>query len=100
MEMLGNLLDNAFKACQHQVRVSVSQKPLQIAVEDDGPGVPEGKTKELLHRGTRLDTYKEGHGVGLSIVHELCSSYSGELHIDRSELGGARFQLCFAEHQY
>ncbi|MCT6700862.1 ATP-binding protein [Rheinheimera sp. 4Y26] len=100
MEMLGNLLDNAFKACQHQVRVSVSQKPLQIAVDDDGPGVPEGKTKELLHRGTRLDTYKEGHGVGLSIVHELCSSYSGELYIGRSELGGARFQLCFAEHQY
>lgn len=100
MEMLGNLLDNAFKACQHQVKVKVSQKPFTISVEDDGPGVPAGKTKELLHRGTRLDTYKEGHGVGLSIVHELCTSYSGELAIERSVLGGASFSLQFASHQY
>ena len=100
MEMLGNLLDNAFKACQHQVRVKVSQKPFAIRVEDDGPGVPAGKTRELLQRGTRLDTYKEGHGVGLSIVHELCSSYSGEVTIDRSDLGGACFSLNFAGHQY
>ena len=100
MEMLGNLLDNAFKACQHQVRVTVSQKPFTISVDDDGPGVPDGKSKELLHRGTRLDTYKDGHGVGLSIVHELCSSYSGELNITRSDMGGASFSLQFASHQY
>jgi two-component system, OmpR family, sensor histidine kinase PhoQ len=62
--------------------------------------VPDGKTKELLHRGTRLDTYKDGHGVGLSIVHELCSSYSGELNITRSDMGGASFSLQFASHQY
>ncbi|WP_202977574.1 ATP-binding protein, partial [Enterococcus faecium] len=72
MEMLGNLLDNACKACQYQVKLTINLKPLTFLVEDDGPGVPEDKTLELLQRGTRLDTYKEGHGVGLSIVHELC----------------------------
>ena len=100
MEMLGNLLDNAFKACNHKVRLSLSLRPLEFAIEDDGPGVPADKTTELLTRGTRLDTYKEGHGVGLSIVHELCLSYSGELEISRSALGGACFRLRFAEHQY
>ncbi len=100
MEMLGNLLDNACKACQYQVKLTINLKPLTFLVEDDGPGVPADKTVELLDRGTRLDTYKEGHGVGLSIVHELCLSYSGKLLIDRSSLGGASFCLQFPDHQY
>lgn len=100
MEMLGNLLDNACKACQYQVKLSISLKPLAFLIEDDGPGVPADKTTELLTRGTRLDTYKEGHGVGLSIVHELCLSYSGQLSIERSLLGGAGFCLQFPDHQY
>jgi len=100
MEMLGNLLDNAFKACQQHVALTISLRPLTILVEDDGPGVPANKTSELLNRGTRLDTYKEGHGVGLSIVHELCLSYAGEIDISQSSLGGACFRLRFPEHQY
>jgi len=100
MEMLGNLLDNAFKACQQHVALTITVRPLCICVEDDGPGVPANKTTELLNRGTRLDTYKEGHGVGLSIVHELCLSYSGEIDIEQSPLGGACFRLRFPEHQY
>jgi two-component system sensor histidine kinase PhoQ len=100
MEMLGNLLDNACKACHNQVSLTVQLKPLILLVEDDGPGVPAEKTTELLTRGTRLDTYKEGHGVGLSIVHELCLSYSGLLTIKRSALGGAAFGLEFPDHQY
>ncbi|OBP14594.1 histidine kinase [Rheinheimera sp. SA_1] len=100
MEMLGNLLDNAFKACQQHVALTVTLRPLTISVEDDGPGVPPNKTTELLSRGTRLDTYKEGHGVGLSIVHELCLSYSGEIDIEQSPLGGACFRLRFPDHQY
>ncbi len=97
MEILGNLLDNACKACRQQVQVSVSNKPdhLQLCIEDDGPGVPQDKRRRLFERGTRLDTYKEGHGVGLSIVSELVSSYSGTLTLDDSTLGGARFTLSF-----
>lgn len=95
MEMLGNLLDNACKACQQQVQVTVSINPLQIVIEDDGPGVPEQKRHQLFVRGNRLDTYQEGHGVGLAIVSELVDSYSGELHLGVSKLGGARFALIF-----
>lgn len=98
MEILGNLLDNACKACKHQVSVSISesqQASLMVAIEDDGPGVPLNKRETLFERGTRLDTYQEGHGVGLSIVYELVQSYSGNLSIDDSPLGGARFTLEF-----
>ena len=97
MEILGNLLDNACKACNHRVKISAFGKPLQLDIEDDGPGIPHDKREELFQRGTRLDTYKEGHGVGLSIVSELVKSYSGELQVSQSPLGGARFVIRFPE---
>ena len=97
MEILGNLLDNACKACRHQVSVTINQLPdLVLCIEDDGPGVPVDKRQQLFVRGTRLDTYHEGHGVGLAIVAELVSSYSGNIALDDSELGGARFSLRFS----
>ena len=98
MEILGNLLDNACKACQQQVSISINdghQSNLILCIEDDGPGVPMNMRNTLFERGIRLDTYQEGHGVGLSIVSELVQSYSGTIHIDDSPLGGARFTLQF-----
>lgn len=97
MEVLGNLLDNACKACDKKVRVTVEQHPFTLIVEDDGPGIPVNQRQELFERGTRLDTYVDGHGVGLSIVAELVNSYSGTISIKDSELGGAHFTLIFAD---
>lgn len=97
MEILGNLLDNACKACEHQVKLAVSQHPLSFVIEDDGPGIAVDARKKLFERGTRLDTYKDGHGIGLSIVAELVSSYSGGMQITDSALGGARFELLFPD---
>ena len=96
MEILGNLLDNACKACRHQVSVTITyQQDLTLCIEDDGPGVPVDKRQKLFERGTRLDTYQDGHGVGLAIVDELVKSYSGSLQLDESEMGGARFTIQF-----
>lgn len=100
MEMLGNLMDNACKACKHQVRIDIFTRPLLIDVQDDGPGVPPDKIAELVNRGTRLDTYAEGHGVGLSIVDELVKSYQGEFQIGTSVLQGASFKILFSQHSY
>ena len=93
MEILGNLLDNACKACRRQVKLAVQTTPFKLVIDDDGPGIAKARRAELFQRGTRLDTYQEGHGVGLSIVAELVNSYSGAIHIDDSPLGGARFTL-------
>lgn len=97
MEILGNLLDNACKACRRQVSIKVECQPFTLLVEDDGPGISEAKRKDLFQRGTRLDTYREGHGVGLSIVAELVRSYSGTITVGESPLGGASFQLTIPE---
>ena len=97
LELLGNLIDNACKACRSQVDIQVVQnRTLTLTISDDGPGVPVDKRQSLLTRGTRLDTYESGHGVGMAIVSDLVKSYHGTLTIlDADTLGGAKFILEF-----
>lgn len=100
-EMAGNLLDNACKWAKSRVRLTA--RPLAeprrgravflIAVEDDGPGVPEESRKAALKRGGRLDETKPGSGLGLSIVTEIAELYGGDLRLVDSELGGLRAEL-------
>jgi two-component system sensor histidine kinase PhoQ len=97
MEILGNLIDNACKACDSLVQVNVSSinKTLKIEITDDGPGIEPSARKKLLQRGTRLDTYEAGHGVGLAIVADLVSDYQGIIKIDSAPIGGAQFIIEF-----
>lgn len=102
LEMLGNLLDNAFKYGRQQVLVSareLSNKPLrpglEIAVEDDGNGMEAAALPKLLQRGVRGDERAEGHGVGLAIVNDLVESYGGSITVESSSLGGASIKLVF-----
>jgi two-component system sensor histidine kinase PhoQ len=65
---------------------------LEIAFEDDGPGIPDEDVERLLQRGVRGDERVQGHGIGLSIVQDIIKAYRGELAVDHSPtLGGARF---------
>lgn len=101
-EVLGNLLENAFKWANSRVLLTVARGPLGkvatqrhllLAVDDDGPGIPADKVAGLLQRGVRGDERVQGHGIGLSIVQDITRSYGGELRVERSsELGGARFE--------
>lgn len=97
MEILGNVLDNACKAAAKQVTLSVLTRlhNLVIHIEDDGPGIPKDKREQLLERGIRLDSYKEGQGIGMAVVADLVSAYQGQLEIKQSDLGGAKLILIF-----
>jgi two-component system sensor histidine kinase PhoQ len=100
MELLGNLLENAFKWCRHRVLFSARSMTiapqrragLLLVVEDDGPGIPPEQVERVLQRGVRGDERVHGHGIGLAIVQDIVRAYRGELSVERSEeLGGARF---------
>ena len=102
LELMGNLLENAFKWAGHRVLLVVKaqtttsrQRPgLWLSVEDDGPGIAADKIEKVLQRGVRGDERVQGHGIGLSIVQDIVHAYQGELLVDRSpELGGARFSV-------
>lgn len=92
-EVLGNLIDNACKACKSRVivRAQQSENWLLISVEDDGPGIaPDARTRILL-RGQRADSYAPGQGIGLAVAVDILDSYGAELDIGSADLGGARF---------
>jgi two-component system sensor histidine kinase PhoQ len=105
LELMGNLLENAFKWASHRVLLVVKMQPqsgrqrpgLWLSVEDDGPGIAEDKIEKVLQRGVRGDERVQGHGIGLSIVQDIVHAYQGELVVDRSpEFGGARFSVRLA----
>ncbi len=95
MELLGNLLENAYKYGNSQVVVKASRddKQLHLSVEDDGNGIPEAVRNDILQRGARADTSTPGQGIGLAITTDLISTYGGGLRVDASELGGAKFHV-------
>lgn len=95
LEVLGNLLDNACKACRQQIVVSGShsERWLLIVIEDDGAGIPENQRTTILQRGQRADSYQPGQGIGLAVVIDILDSYGAELDIGASVLGGARFSI-------
>jgi len=98
LELLGNLLDNAYKAAKSTIILTISQQgdALIMCIEDDGIGIKKQQIRQILERGVRADTYEAGHGVGLAIVRDLVASYQGEMHIGNSSaLGGAQFTLNF-----
>ena len=95
-EMLGNLMDNAFKWCEHRVLLSVSVSPrfLVLEVGDDGPGVPKDRMEDIKKRGRRADERLPGHGIGLAAVEDIVTLYGGRLDVSRhEELGGASFKI-------
>ncbi|WXL27986.1 ATP-binding protein [Ectopseudomonas mendocina] len=98
LELLGNLLENAYRLCVSQIRVTVRNLPkaCELVVEDDGPGLPERQRERILQRGVRLDVQNPGQGIGLAVVLDIVESYSGELFLETSELGGASFRMRFA----
>ncbi len=95
MELLGNLLENAYRLCLQQVRISAShhEGDLLLGVEDDGPGVPVGQRERIIRRGERLDGQHPGQGIGLAVVKDILDSYGGELSLGESALGGAAFRI-------
>ncbi|MCG8313673.1 MAG: ATP-binding protein [Pseudomonadales bacterium] len=101
-EVLGNLLDNAFKHCLGLVRIGFNTtvpdegntEQVTISIEDDGKGIPKEHREEVVNRGVRADTSLPGQGIGLSVVREIVESYGGNISVHSSRLGGARIDIC------
>ncbi len=103
LEVIGNLLDNAYKWSRGRVvvRTSAEDRPewsrpgLLVEVEDDGPGIPEDRAHAVRKMGVRADQRTPGHGIGLAMTDEILRLYGGSLSIGRGQLGGARLMARF-----
>ena len=99
LEIVGNLLDNAFKYGNSRIRVTAlcgeMSRSLNLVIEDDGEGLTDSEIEKILNRGTRLDEASEGQGIGLAVVADIVQSYNIELDFGRGNLGGLQASLKF-----
>lgn len=99
MELLGNLIDNAYKWCRTSIRISAICQGnwVEIQVKDDGPGIQSHEIARILERGVRADQSTPGHGIGLEIVRDIIQVYGGELAIQNNHPTGACITLKLKE---
>lgn len=93
--IVGNLIDNAERHGGGAVRVVVQReaKGARIVVDDGGPGIDESMRERLFEPFTRGESTEQtdGAGLGLAIVREQATALGGDVAIESSPEGGARF---------
>ena len=91
-EVMGNLLDNARIWARGAITISTQPDgpTIRIAIDDDGPGIPEHERETLRERGASNAAPGEGSGLGLAIVTDVLSLYDTKLAIEDAPQGGCR----------
>jgi signal transduction histidine kinase len=96
-EMIGNLLDNAWRHARTALLITATpiDGAVTLEIADDGEGLDDTARTQAMLPGRRLDERGDGHGFGLSITRELAELNGGTLSLGRSATGGlvARLSL-------
>ena len=101
-EMVGNLLENAFKFAKNRIELKAVWRAsemdegrvwIDLFVRDDGVGLTPQQRSQALKRGHRIDESKPGSGLGLSIVSETAAMYGGKIKLQNCKLGGLQVKI-------
>jgi len=93
-QVLTNLLSNA---CQHTKEGDILLKTesfgqgVRFIVQDTGSGIDPNKAEEIFDSYSRIDTYKQGSGLGLTICRNIANALKGKVYLDTTYTEGARF---------
>ena len=94
-----NIIENAARYAIKTIRITErdSDDMVEITIEDDGPGIPDGRKKDALRPFVRLDdargTDTGGTGLGLSIAQTAFENHGGQMFLENSDLGGLKVRI-------
>lgn len=98
MQVLNNLIDNAIEHAPRDSVITVdvrrARDEVLVAVEDQGPGVPDDAKHtvfDAFRRGDHQSTRRRG--LGLAIARRIATGHGGRLTVGDGASGGARFEL-------
>jgi two-component system, OmpR family, osmolarity sensor histidine kinase EnvZ len=95
---LTNLVENAMRHARH-VAISARQleDSVEIAIDDDGPGIPEERREDVFRPFTRLDRSRNldsgSVGLGLTIARDVIRGHGGDITLSQAPQGGLRALL-------
>lgn len=95
-EILMKLLANAAKftdrgSIKLECLEEKNKETVSFIITDTGCGIPAGYEEEIFGRFVKLNTFKQGTGLGLYICRRLASSLGGKIYVDTTYSDGARF---------
>lgn len=94
-----NLAANAARYARERIEITcaVVGETVQVRMDDDGPGIPSEARQRIFEPFFRLDESRSassgGTGLGLAIVQRIMALHGGQVRVEESPLGGARFTL-------
>lgn len=101
-QVLGNLLDNAFRHTPRGGRVRLEarrngRRLVEITVTDTGEGIPAEDLPRVFDRFYRGDTSRGGTGLGLAISKQIVLAHGGQIAVECPPEGGSRFTVTLSE---
>ena len=103
MQVLTNLMNNSMKFTEKgtiTVGYEYDQREslLKFFVRDTGIGIPKNKVKDIFHRFTKLNTFIQGSGLGLSICEMIVHKLGGRIWVDSEIDRGTCFWFTVPYH--
>ncbi|MGV7207561.1 sensor histidine kinase [Oxalobacteraceae bacterium A2-2] len=96
-EAVTNLIDNAVRYAGRGAVVTLRMRQdgpwAELAVEDNGPGIPAADRERVFERFVRATADGEGCGLGLAIVREIIERHQGAVTLGDAEPHGLRVTI-------
>jgi signal transduction histidine kinase len=95
--LLGYLLENASKYAPQDGRIDIygwrERGRVNVAITDDGPGIPAEWRERIFEPFVRLDDSPRGAGIGLFAARHLARTMGGDLRVEDRLPSGSQFVL-------